>query len=529
MMDMLFCIQRNMNKKIKKYDMERGDHMTTRTTKRLFALLLTFALVATLVLGALPVAAADEPVAVTDSGDTHSIAIVFKDDLKWDYDAIAQEIIDAVAPGLGLTTADVTVKNVGTISEYDLAGGFGGIGKLGTGDSTIHLTFAGNDSVQPFDLKVKVNVSDQRMQPVIVLKEDAAVTYNKDGLRQGIFDSAIDFEASTLPAGVTADDFSMQYKNLLVFWKDIDTLDVGDYTVKLSLSETPQYKAASVEGDLTVEKANVTVIVRPATIYPEEALPENFVTTTPEDDFTIFMFYAGVSSDLAPALYIQFPSSTLGDEMMKGIDLVYATFNDGTTFTQRLNQGVTVGELREILVTFAGYLKDGVDNPIVKAVIDGAFKDVGFDSDTIISILTAIENLPGVFDNWAVAIGVPGRAGTYAAAAVALNKNYNPGFGVGLLIVKQHFFGTKLVWNQAIDGSVPADAAANFNFGAHAEYNGTVIGGQTVKYIFTGFTASGKLYASADAPTEAGRYLCTAYTFGGNYITLPTIRLVTIQ
>ena len=470
-----------------------------------------------------------EKAVVTNSGETYLVAIAFNDDISWNYTGIAQNIINAVAPGLGLTPADVTVKNVGTFSEYDLAGGFAGVGKIGEGNNTVHLTFAGNDRVEPFDLKVKVNLSDQRVQPVIVLKEDAAVTYNKDGLRQGIYDNAIDFEASTLPAGVTADSFSMQYKNLLVFWKDIDRLDVGDYTVKLSLPETAQYKAASVEGNLTVEKANVTVFVRPATIYPEEALPENYVTTTPEDDFTIFMFYAGISSDLAPALYIQFPSSDLGDALMKGIDTVYAVFNGGKTFTQRLNEGVTVGELREILTSMAGYLKEGVSNPIVKAVIDGAFQDAGFDSDTIINMLTAIENLPGVFDNWAVAIGVPGRAGTYAAAAVALNKNYNPGFGIGLLVVKQHFFGTKLVWNQTIDGSIPADQAANFDFGAHAEYKGTTIGGQTVRYSYTGFTSAGRLYISKEAPTEPGRYLCTAYTFGGNYITLPVTRLVTIS
>ena len=470
-----------------------------------------------------------EKAVVTDSGETYPVAIAFNDDISWNYNGIAQNIINAVAPGLGLTTANVTVKNVGRLSEYDLAGGFAGVGKISEGSNTVHLTFAGNDRVEPFDLKVKVDLSDQRMQPVIVLKEDAAVTYNKDGLREGIFESAIDRESSTLPAGVTADSFKMEYKNLLVFWKDIDRLNVGDYTVKISLPETAQYKAASVEGDLTVEKANVMVYVRPATIYPEEALPENFVTTTPEDDFTIFMFYAGISTDLAPALYIQFPSSTLGDALMKGIDTVYAVFNNGKTFTQRLNEGVTVGELREILTNIAGYLKEGVSNPIVKAVIDGAFSDAGFDSDTIINMLTAIENLPGVFDNWAVAIGVPGRAGTYAAAAVALNKNYNPGFGVGLLVVKQHFFGTKLVWNQTIDGSIPADQLGTFDFGAHAEYKGTVIGAQDVRYSYTGFTSAGRIYISKTAPTEPGRYLCTAYTFGGNYITLPVTRLVTIS
>ena len=476
-----------------------------------------------------PSANPTEKAVVTNSGETYPVAIAFNNDLSWDYVGIAQNIIDAVAPGLGLSPADVTVKNVGTFSEYDLAGGIAGIGKIGTGNNTVHLTFAGNDRVEPFDLKVKVNVSDQRMQPVIVLKEDAAVTYNKDGLRQGIYDSAIDFEASTLPAGVTADSFSMQYKNLLVFWKDIDRLDVGDYTVKLSLPETAQYKAASVEGDLKVEKANVTVFVRPATIYPEEALPENFVTTTPEDDFTIFLFYAGISSDLAPALYVQFPSSDVGDALMKGIDTIYALFNNGKTFTQRLNEGVTVGELREILSTMASYLKDGMENPVVANIVDTVFSNAGFDSNTIISMLTAIENLPGVFDNWAVAVGVPGRAGTYAAAAVALNKNYNPGFGIGLLVVKQHFFGTKLAWNQVPDGAIPAADVANFDFGAHAEYKGTVLGGQTVKYSFTGFTASGRLYISSSVPTEPGRYLCTAYTFGGNFLALPITRLVTIS
>lgn len=474
-----------------------------------------------------------EKAVVTDSGEVYPVAVAFNDDVSWNYDGIAQNIINAVAPGLGLTTSDVTVKKTTKVIGWidsDIAGTSSlHVGAIGAGESTVHLVFAGNDKVEPFDLRVKVNLSDQRMQPVIVLKEDAAVTYNKDGLRLGIYADAIDHAASALPAGVTADSFKMEYKHLLVVWSDIGRLDVGDYSVRISLPETAQYKAASVEGNLKVEKANVTVTVRPATIYPEEALPENFVTTNPEDDFTIFMLYAGVSTDLAPALYIQFPSSTVGDALMKGIDTIYALFNDGKTFTQRLNEGVTVGELREMLVTLAGYLKTGVENPVAKAVIDGVLSDTGFDSDTILSFLTAIENLPGVFDNWAVAVGVPGRAGTYAAAAVALNKNYNTGFGIGLLVVKQHFFGTKLVWNQTPDGAISAADAANFDFRAHAEYKGTALGGQTVRYSFTGFTSAGRLYISSNAPTEPGRYICTAYTFGGNFLALPITRLITIS
>ena len=183
-----------------------------------------------------------------------------------------------------------------------------------------------------------------------------------------------------------------------------------------------------------------------------------------------------------------------------------------------------MGELREVLSQVAGILNDAVSNPLVATMID----TIGFDSEMISNMLTAIENLPGVFDNWAVALGSPSRAGAYAVAAVAVNRNYNPGFGIGVLIVKQHLFGTKLEWNQKLDGTLTADQAASFDFGATASYNGTPVK-QTVKYSFTGFTSAGKLYISSSAPTEAGTYICTAYTFGGNYITFPITRIVRIS
>ena len=41
-------------------------------------------------------------------------------------------------------------------------------------------------------------------------------------------------------------------------------------------------------------------------------------------------------------------------------------------------------------------------------------------------------------------------------------------------------------------------------------------------------TKSG-LYLSGDAPTEAGRYLETAFPLGGNFLAIPIVRVVTIN
>ena len=142
------------------------------------------------------------------------------------------------------------------------------------------------------------------------------------------------------------------------------------------------------------------------------------------------------------------------------------------------------------------------------------------------TLMDAFQNVPGIIDNWRVAIGQPDRAGLYTTVAVAINRNYNPGVGVGVLLVKMRLFGVSLAWNNN-NTSYTVDQLAKADLGAQAFYNGAAVN-QRVRYAYVGITSESKPFLGGDTPTEAGRYLQTAFTLGGNYITLPIVRIVTV-
>ena len=110
---------------------------------------------------------------------------------------------------------------------------------------------------------------------------------------------------------------------------------------------------------------------------------------------------------------------------------------------------------------------------------------------------------------------------------MAINRNYNPGIGAGVLLVKMRLFGVSLQWNSPDAKEVSVSELGNVDFGAQAFYEGEARD-QNVRVLFVGLTSEG-LYFSGDAPTAAGRYLETAFPLGGNYLAIPIVRVVTIN
>ena len=187
----------------------------------------------------------------------------------------------------------------------------------------------------------------------------------------------------------------------------------------------------------------------------------------------------------------------------------------GKSFTQMMQDGVTVGELRKLFST--------------QELLD-LLEKLHIDTGTFGQILKVINKLPGIADNVRVGFGTPNRAGLYTVTAVTDNKNYETGVGIGALLVKQHVKGVKLTWNQKFTkGKISKEDAQNFDFKATLTYNGEAVSDENVHYLYTGVQSNLKPYSSTTtAPTKPGVYTMTVVTVGGNYQAAPIIRTFTI-
>lgn len=408
----------------------------------------------------------------------------------------------------------------------------------------------------------------------LVLKEGAAITYNKDAsvMKADAVKALVDFEASGIPEDYDLNDFEVDYaflganavagifgidvsgwpglQDFTNLWVDVETgrwnppgdgavaawaaSKVQDGLAKLGIGFSHiqagedqivrvRYQGGDwVTGSLTVNKANVKVNVRSAALYFDQVRGENFVTTDPDDDFMIFTFYAGITTDIAPTVYLQPPTSPLLDKAMPFIDAAYKALY-GETLTDRLNRGTTVGEIRVIADQMVDVLQKASETTLGRIALEAA----GVDVDMVNGLIDGMQQISQIADNWRFAIGQPDRAGAYAVVAVAINRNYNPGIGAGALLVKMRLFGVSLQWKNPDLKEVSVSELGNVDFSASAFYEGTERE-QNVKVFFVGLTNDG-LYLSGDAPTAAGHYLQTAFPLGGNYLAIPIVRVITVN
>ena len=491
-----------------------------------------------------------------------TVAMVYNRDQSINYEATAQALRDALlestAPNISID--DVTVQYNAGIKNYqplnysptgsDFIDQFV---KFGLGSQTIHFVWNGNADYKPLKLDdVKVNMEDHRIVSEVVLKSGASITYNMDAnaMLQAIFENLIDWDASTLPEKSTLSvaDFTFEYYGENVLGEEDGGISGGAHdwapvaggTVKLltypqlgagenqkvrvSYSGNGEYRPCeNVEGTLTVNKAKVTVKVHSTSIYAEEAkdkLGEGFITTDPADKFDIYTIYGGMTSDVTTSVFVQLPERMTKATIIKLIDKMLHDL-DQKTLTEMMQQGTTVGELRKLLSDIVGK-GDKLPQPVKDLL-----KKVGIDIDTLVKLNEALNKFPGLLDDVRVAFGTPDQAGIYTVYAITNNKNYETGFGMGALVVKKHYSGVKLQWNQTIpNGKLTAEEAKNFDFGVTLMYDGNPAEKQTnVHYLYSGFTSKWKPYSSTTTPpTEPGRYVVTVVTLGGNYQAAPITR-----
>lgn len=481
---------------------------------------------------------------VTNEGP-YNVSMKFNKDQSYDYDATAKAIYEAVIKSTNpeLSFEDFKVEyNADPTSVldvwYELSNSAAlNLNKFKAGTWEIRLSWNATKEYKGGNIVVTVNVEDNRLESAVTLKEGTSVTYNMDAqeMKKALFKS-IDFSKSTLPSKdeLSVDDFTYEYYGTNVVAGNIDggikqwapveggkvtlldypQMPAGEQKVRITYKGNSDYRpSTSGETTITVKKAKVKVSVHSTNIFADEELSKEFITINPADKFDVYTVYAGATSNVSLGLYLDLPARFTDNEaVIKVLDpVVEKVF--GKSFTQMMQDGVTVGELRKLFST--------------QELLD-LLEKLHIDTGTFGQILKVINKLPGIADNVRVGFGTPNRPGLYAVTAVTDNKNYETGVGIGALLVKQHVKGVKLIWNQKLT-KISKEEAQNFDFKATVTYNGEAVSDENVHYLYTGVQSNLKPYSSTTkAPTEPGVYTMTAVTVGGNYKAAPIIRTFTI-
>lgn len=428
-------------------------------------------------------------------------------------------------------------------------------GKFGLGDQLLRLSWRGNADYKPFEeTRVRVKMVDNRQPTEVVLKPSISLIYNKDVsvVAGQIFEYVINWDDSKLPEKDTlsADDFTFEYEaevmitdkdglvvgtgekrwapiageKVLTSYTFCEQIGAGEQKIRVTYKGNADYRPSNgaelPDGCyLTIKKAPVTVKVHSTSIYADEELSKDFITTDPVDNFDIFTVFGGVTNNVTGSVFMQLPERLTKGTIIKLIDKTLEGLGQ-KTLTQMMQEGMTVGELRKLfndIVTNADNLPQEVKELLAKA---------GIDIDTLVKLNEALNKFPGLLDNVRVAFGTPDQAGIYTVCAVTNNKNYHTGFAMGSLVVKAHVSDVRLTWNAPINGKLTVEEAAAFDFGATLRYNEKPVADQSsVKCLYTGITSNWQAYSSTTTPpTEPGRYVMTAVTVGGNYQAAPITR-----
>ena len=507
-------------------------------------------------------------------GGVTEVGIVYNADLSINYEATEQALrealIESTDPSYPVDLVKVEYNIYGTsitddwIANYkdlsykvldsDLLDGIKA-GKFGLGDQLLRLSWRGNADYKPFEeTRVRVKMVDNRQPTEVVLKPSISLIYNKDVsvVAGQIFEYVINWDDSKLPEKDTlsADDFTFEYEaevmitdkdglvvgtgekrwapiageKVLTSYTFCEQIGAGEQKIRVTYKGNADYRPSNgaelPDGCyLTIKKAPVSVKVHSTSIYADEALSRDFVTTDPVDNFDIFTIFGGVTNNVTGSVFVQLPERLTKGTIIKLIDKTLEGLGQ-KTLTQMMKEGTTVGELRKLfndIVTNADNLPQEVKELLAKA---------GIDIDTLVKLNEALNKFPNLLDDVRVAFGTPDQAGIYTVCAVTNNKNYHTGFAMGSLVVKAHVSDVRLTWNAPINGKLTMEEAAAFDFGATLRYNEKPVADQSsVKCLYTGITSNWQAYSSTTTPpTEPGRYVMTAVTVGGNYQAAPITR-----
>ena len=482
--------------------------------------------------------------------ESPSIKLTYNDDQTVNYADIESTVFEAIVESAPFNASNVRIEYHAKASSDPLGsmvkkwvslkgGKVNSIPYPAIGEGTwpVRISWGGSQSYAPVTIEASLTVVDGRIDSQIALKSDASFTYNMDvdTMKQAVLDNVIDWNASTLPAKDTLslEDFTLEYKASPSILDDVNSdkrpkkyvpfeggridlinypsIGAGVQSIRVTYKGSAEYKPSQpTEGSITVNKAKVKVHVKSASMYVSEAKNGlNLVTITPDDHFNTFVVYAGVTRNVTSAVYLQLPESYTSNQVLsKLLDPILEKLEQ-PTIEEMLQNGITVGKLRQLLKT---------------QEIVALLEKIGIDTGALGQLIKVIDKLPAVADDLCIAVGVPNHAGAYSVTAITDNKNYNVGVGVGALVLKAD--KAKLVWKQDIGKKISAANAKTADFAAELQMNGTAVSDQSsVHVLYSGLTSKWKVYSSTTAaPTEPGRYVMTVVALGGNYQAAPITR-----
>lgn len=451
-----------------------------------------------------------------------------KANLQWEYYCKGKEAFPGqlTNEGWGSINGFTTSKNIWGVNHTYYHDAL-----KGTDEGSYQVRLAGTT-------KEATLVKVDKYSTKLVLKENASITYNMDAAKEkeAIVANVIDYEKSVLPAGTTAADFTVERKGGLGLgwiWDKIPDarLDAGEnQTIRIKYNGNETYKASNQpEATINVAKATVKVSVTPISkIYAGEEIDRStFYTLNPNDpELDVYIFFVGVNSNKETCVNIKLSEdqekliNSISDAQIK-----YLKYNESDTIRGKLNNGITFGELKDII--------NGI---VTNKAIMGALELLGYDTEAIKNIVTALDKLTSLSDDTVIAIGTPAHAGVYVATAVAVGKNYETGTGTGSLVVLKNWKGIKLEKNPVLNSGDKANTITVSQAEELKAGNNLCIltkGGEPLNSTSAGsihywFTGVGKFYAKSTMPTAPGKYIVTASVRGGDFFAFPKTFVFTI-
>lgn len=492
------------------------------------------------------------------------IGLTFNADNTINYDALAQRIFDVLVNTAActptITRDDVTIEykyEFGVIPVWVPLEGTTSIPALKEGAHDIRITFNGNDAYKATEATHTANFVDNRIASSIVYKDGAQITYNMDAsvMEEAIVNNTVNFADSKLPEGVTASDFTVEYYGSYVdsfkvehnAWVsiaggrdgfyDYSQMGAGEQKIRVSFNGNAEYKpCGAAEYTLTVNKATVKVSVTPITkLYAGEEIDRNdFYTLDPNDpELDVYVLFVGVNSNMESCVNIKLSEDQekLIDAISNAQEKLYEKNNDTESLTlkEKLQEGITFGELKEII--------NGI---VTNKTIMGILELAGYDTEAIMNIVTALDQLTSLSDDTIIAIGTPAHAGVYVATAIATGKNYETAEATGSLIVLKNWKGIELAKNPILNSGNNTTGKNNTITVSEAEAlkagndlciltkDGNPLNSASAGSIHYWFTGVGKLYAKSTMPTAPGKYIVTASVRGGDFFAMPKTFTFTI-
>lgn len=516
--------------------------MKISNLKRFMASLLAVVMLVSVV-GISPAAFADDAAAPVLKEDTGTVQVLIKDGVN---------VKDALAKALLANYDELTAEQIAAIdwqyyckasagSVYVVkTDAWGSIDGFHTGwkDMYTHKALADQKDDESFKIRIGADGEERTIKKVskydtaLVLKEGVSVAYNMvaSEMEKTIIESVVDMSASTLPAGVTAADFTV--KRVTLGENDIADSDgrpkddAGDTpTIRIKYSGNDTYKACEADVKVNIVKATVKVSVNIVnTIYAgNEVDRDTFYTLDPNDsEIDVYMFFVGVNSNKETCVNIKLSADQ--EKIIDGISKIQDALKISPNLKEKLQQGITLGELKEMLKTV---IEKVSDEKVLNGLTIVGLGDVADTITAIKNLYEALDKLTGVADDTIVAIGTPAHAGVYTATVVATGKNYETSEATGSLIVLKNWKGIKLAKNSLLEENnntitvSQAEALKAANNLCILTENGAPLNSASAGSIRYWFTGVNKIYAKSTMPTAPGKYIVTASVSGGDFFAMP--------